>query len=51
MSFIDHISELRAELAGSILTPQERAALEAELEAVLTGQAGACGAPHEAEAA
>lgn len=51
MSVIDHISELRAELAGSILTPQERAALEAELEAARSGQASACGAPQDAEAA
>lgn len=39
MSIIDHISDLRAELAGSILTRQERARLEAELAAALAARA------------
>ncbi len=43
MSIIDHVSELRAELAGAILTPQERAELEAELAAAVRTLADARG--------
>jgi hypothetical protein len=35
MSIIDHISELRAEIAGCLMTAEERASLEAELYAAL----------------
>jgi len=49
MCIIDHISDLRAELAGSILTPQERAMLEAELAAALAARAEACRAIRAAE--
>lgn len=42
MSIIDPISDLRAELAGSILTTRERARLEAELAAALAAQAATC---------
>lgn len=51
MSMIDHVSELRVELAGSILTPQERAMLEAELAAALAALTSTSTAPSETEAA
>ncbi|WP_342153465.1 hypothetical protein [Methylorubrum sp. SB2] len=49
MSIIDHISDLRAELAGSILTRQERAMLEAELAAALAARAETSRATRTAE--
>ena len=40
MSIIDHVSDLRAELAGCVLTRRERAELEAELQKALRALAG-----------
>lgn len=39
MSPIDHIAELRAELAHSVLTKRERAEIEAELRKALAVRA------------
>lgn len=39
MTNLDHIMELRAELASCILTRRERAQIERELKAVMAAQA------------
>lgn len=39
MSHVDHIAELRAELAHCLLTKRERAQLEAELRKALAARA------------